>query len=78
VQPRPLSADDADLLTEVDQLYTGDLLPELPYADGAIDRRAALREAHHPVLVRLAHTQAADGSAEASRLVLGLGTPRAP
>jgi len=65
-----LSADDADLLAEVEQLYTGDLLPELPYADWATERRAALREAHHAVLVRLAEMQAADGRADASQLVL--------
>ncbi len=66
-----LSAGDAALLADVDRLYTGDLLPELPYADWAAERRVALREAHHAVLVRLAETQAANGSAEASQLVLG-------
>jgi predicted ATPase/DNA-binding SARP family transcriptional activator len=65
-----LAADDAGLLAEVDGLYAGDLLPELPYADWAAERRTGLREAHHDVLVRLAETQARDGSIEASQLVL--------
>jgi predicted ATPase/DNA-binding SARP family transcriptional activator/tetratricopeptide (TPR) repeat protein len=65
-----LAADDAGLLAEVDDLYAGDLLPELPYSDWAVDRRTGLREAHHAVLVRLAETQALDGSTEASQLVL--------
>jgi predicted ATPase len=65
-----LAAADGALLAEADDLYTGDLLPELPYADWAAERRTALREAHHAVLVGLAETQAQDGSTEAAQLVL--------
>jgi DNA-binding SARP family transcriptional activator len=65
-----LAADDAALLAAVDDLYAGDLLPELPYADWAADRRTGLREAHHAVLVRLAETKALNGCIEESQLVL--------
>ena len=65
-----LASDDPRLLAEADQLYTGDLLPELPYADWAGERRGTLRAAHHAVLVRLAEAQAHDGRTEAAQLGL--------
>ncbi len=65
-----LAAGSPRLLAEADRLYTGDLLPELPYADWAEERRGTLRAAHHAVLVRLAEAQARDGRDEAAQLAL--------
>ena len=65
-----LASDDPHLLAEADQLYAGDLLPELPYAEWAVERRQTLRAAHHAVLVRLAEAEARDGRTEAAQLGL--------
>jgi predicted ATPase/DNA-binding SARP family transcriptional activator len=49
------TADEASLRTAAD-LYGGDLLPDLPYADWLTTRRDELRETHRQILVKLAST----------------------
>ncbi len=60
-----LAAGDEASLRDAADLYSGDLLPELPDADWLTARRDELREVHREVLVKLASTVAQRAPEEA-------------